>query len=282
MLTASLLFSIMGLMVKTIGPTLPASELVFFRNTIGLIFLGISIRNKPLKNKGGKIYLLIFRGLIGTLALLLFFYNAATISLAEATIYVQTSPIFIAIFSYFYLRENISLFSWGAILIGFVGIYFVLNPGKILLENFTGILNGVFTALAYTSIRGLSAYYEIRTIVLSFLLLGIFFPVILFLLPDFIFSPYFLVFKGIWRAPNLQEFFSILVIGITAFLGQIYVTKAYGTGKGGIVGIAGYSTVLFSIPGGIFLGDQIPNLETLAGIILIIFSGAIVSLEKNK
>lgn len=56
--------------------------------------------------------MLIFRGVAGFLALLMFFYNISQISLAEAMTFSKTSPIFTAIFAYIFVKEK-SLFKVG-------------------------------------------------------------------------------------------------------------------------------------------------------------------------
>jgi drug/metabolite transporter (DMT)-like permease len=283
MLIASMLFAVMAVMVKLIGNKIPSTELVFFRNIIGLAIILVSLTHKPLSNSGGKLFLLIFRGLVGTMALLLFFYNTATISLSEATIYVQTAPIFIAIFSFLFLKENIKGTSWFAIVIGFLGIYLILNPenNRISFESTSGLFNGVFTALAYTSIRGLSNHYEPRTVVFSFLISGTILPLLFTVIPNE-YTNHFLFMTGKWVFPNFLQWFYIFIIAFTAYFGQIYVTKAYNTGKAGIVGVAGYSNVVFSIPLGMILGDQFPKFYTIVGIFLIFFSGLFVSFDKEK
>ena len=77
------------------------------------------------------------------------------------------------------------------------------------------------------------------------------------------------------------SFFNLLGIGITASLGQIYMTKAYGASKAGLVAAAGYSVIIFSLLIGLILGDSLPNILGFIGIITIISGGVLIAKEKN-
>lgn len=83
----------------------PSVELVFFRNVIGVVFVLLSVSRKPLSQKGGKLTLLIFRGIIGTLALYLFFFAITKIGLAEAITYQQSYPV-LALIGVVVFKEN--------------------------------------------------------------------------------------------------------------------------------------------------------------------------------
>jgi len=73
MLLASLLFAFMGAFAKELSASMNSVEIVFFRNVFGVILIALSVYKKPLNQKGGKPFLLIFRGVAGFLALLMFF-----------------------------------------------------------------------------------------------------------------------------------------------------------------------------------------------------------------
>ena len=110
MLISALCFATMGVFTKLLSSNLSSLEVVFFRNLIGIILIYISVLKSPLKNIGGKPLLLFFRGFIGFLALLAFFYNIANIPLANAMIFSQTSPIFTAFFAYIFVYCSIIIY----------------------------------------------------------------------------------------------------------------------------------------------------------------------------
>ncbi|NLC27306.1 MAG: EamA family transporter, partial [Campylobacteraceae bacterium] len=94
MLVASFFFALMGGFAKVLSQSMPPVEVVFFRNVIGVVLILLTLIKVPFSHKGGRPWLLLFRGLMGFLALLAFFYNIAHISLADAMTFSRTSPIF--------------------------------------------------------------------------------------------------------------------------------------------------------------------------------------------
>ncbi|MCK5293197.1 MAG: DMT family transporter [Arcobacteraceae bacterium] len=279
MFIASFLFAITGAFAKVLSQSMSSVEVVFFRNVTGLIIILISVYKLPLKQTGGKAFLLFFRGFIGFMALLMYFYNIATIPLAEAQTFAKTSPIFTAIFAYIFIKEKLTLRSWGGVIIGFIGILFITGFDITSLDksDWLGILSGVGAGLAYTSIRELKNHYDTRAIVLSFMTIGTVGPIIIMIFGNYYQSDTFDFILAPFTIPTSQDIIFILGLGLFATASQLYMTKAYSLAKGGIVGTIGYSNIIFSIFLGLFLGDTFPTIVVLFGISLIILSGIIVS-----
>ena len=279
MLISSFLFSFTGGFAKELSTCVSSIEVVFFRNITGVIIILYAIYKSPLNQKGGRPFLLFARGFIGFSALLMYFYNIATIPLAEAQTFSKVSPIFTAIFSYLILKEKLSTIAWVGIFIGFFGVLFVtgfdvLNLSK---TDWLGILSGVGAGLAYTSIRELRKFYDNRSIVLSFMIIGTIGPIILMILAEFYSSSTFDWVLAPFIMPTGWAWFHIVGLGLFATGSQVYMTKAYSLAQGGIVGTISYSTILFSIFIGMFLGDVFPSVSLFIGIAFIVLSGILVS-----
>ncbi|MEA2050686.1 MAG: DMT family transporter [Campylobacterota bacterium] len=279
MLLSSLLFAFTGGFAKELSAYMSSIEIVFFRNITGVIIILFAIYKSPLKQKGGKPFLLFMRGFIGFSALLMYFYNIAHIPLAEAMTFNKISPIFTAIFSYILLKEKLSSFAWIGVFIGFIGVLFITGFDISTLDktDYLGILSGIGAGLAYTSIRELRKHYENRAIVLSFMTVGTIGPIILLIIGEFYTSTYFDWIIGKFIMPTGVTWFLILGLGVFATLSQIYMTKAYSLAQGGIVGTISYSNIIFSIIIGMILGDLFPDAMILVGICFIILSGILVT-----
>jgi len=282
MLIASFTFAIMGAFAKLASQHMSSLEVVFFRNIAGVILVGIAVLKKPMQHPGGKPFLLFFRGFMGFVALLAFFYNIAHIPLGDAMTYSKTSPIFTAIFAWLFLSEKLSYKGWIAIFIGFIGILFITQPSGVGFSKYDllGIFSGVGAALAYTSVRELKSYYDTRAIVLSFMLTGTIGPVVLFLVSPYFNFPELDFMLGKFVMPHGIVWFYVLAMGVFATISQLLMTKAYGETKAGIVGAVSYTNILFSIIVGLFLGDAFPSLVTILGIVLIIVAGIMVARDK--
>ena len=283
MLFASLLFAFMGAAAKELSDSMSSVEVVFFRNVFGVLLILISIYKSPLNQLGGKFWLLVFRGVAGFVALLFFFYNISKIPLGEAMTFSKTSTIFTAILAYMFLKEKLGIKGWIGLFIGFIGIVFITEFDGSSLEktDYLGILSGVGAALAYTSVRELRKFYDSRAIVLSFMTIGTIGPIILMIIGSFYTNPHLDFMLGTFTMPKNEDWIFIILLGIFATLAQIYMTKAYSFAKAGIIGTISYSNIVFSIILGLILGDSFPSFLIVLGILLIIFSGFLVSGKKE-
>ncbi len=285
MLLASLTFAVMGGFAKVLTQQLPALEVTFFRNVFGVAIIAFTIWKTPLKQAGGKPLLLFFRGAMGFLALLAYFYIMGKIPLGEAITYNKTSPLFVAFFAWLFLKEKLHWSAIIALILGFTGIVLIAQPenGGFDKYDILGIFSGIGAALAYTSIRELRRYYDTRAIVMSFMLVGTLGPLFLMLVGsvvevgqewDWIIAPFVM--------PHGWQWLFIVMVGTSATVSQLLMTKAYELTKAGIVGTISYTNIVFGMFIGIALGDPIPDIWTLLGIILVILSGLIVALVKEK
>lgn len=279
MILASFTFAIMGAFAKECANYMSSVEVVFFRNVFGVLIIGFTLFKSPLRQSGGKFWLLVFRGVMGFLALLAFFYNLAHIPMAEAMTFSKTAPIFTALLAALFLKEQLKLQAWVALFIGFIGIVFILNPSANMLSktNILGLFSGAAAALAYTSVRELKRYYDTRAIVLSFMLVGTLGPLFLMAISDALTSPYLDVIHATFVIPEVHVWGYILAMGLTATIAQVLMTKAYGYSKAGVVGATSYSTILFGLVVGLVLGDGWPTFYILIGIVLIIVAGVLVA-----
>jgi len=285
MLLASLSFAFMGGFAKVVSQVLPPVEVTFFRNIFGVVLVGLSIYKVPLKQTGGKFLLLIFRGSMGFAALLAYFYIMAHIPLGEAVTYNKTSPIFVAIFAYIFLKEKLPPSAMVSIVIGFAGIVLIAQPqgGSFDKYDILGIFSGIGAALAYTSIRELRRYYDTRAIVMSFMGVGTIAPLFLMLITPYVSVPEgfdWMFAQFVW--PRGKEWLYVTAVGIFATMSQLLMTKAYELTKAGIVGTISYSNIVFALIIGTLLGDPIPDFWTILGIIFVIVSGLMVALAKEK
>ena len=286
MVLASLMFALTGAIARLLKDEYASVHLVLFRNVIGVVFVLYWLYTKPPQQQGGRPWLLFFRGFIGTMALYFFFYGVTTIGLPESITYQQSYPIFLAVISAFWLGQRLSAAAWTAIAVGFVGLCMIFVPkmSSHALEvksHLIGIANLVMTGMAYLSIRGLTKYYDNRTIVLSFMLCGIGFPILSMLAStvykgqalDFIIAPPVV--------PQWHDLPLILCLGVAALLGQVFLTRAFSHRNTGLIGAVGYSNIVFSIFFGVMIGDAMPDATSLIGIVLIILSGVVVSMQKS-
>jgi len=283
MILAALGFSLMGGAAKLLKGNFNAGQLVFFRNLVGAIGLTTALIAKPPVNRGGKFHWLIFRGIMGTVALYTLLYCVLHLPLSTAMTYNLTSAIFIALFSFLLFKEYHGPMVLLAVAIGFLGMLLVYKPNMHYpwYYHAVGLLSGIVSAIAYITLGRLAPYYDSRVIVSAFIYTGVIIPSIFMILGNVAHLPYDDFFFIQWKWPSGREWAYILWLGVAALFGQYFVTKAYGSDKAGIVSVFGYANIIFSVFIGLALGDAFPNLVSWAGISCIILSGVIISLVKR-
>jgi len=279
MFFSALLSAINGAVAKMLGDEFSALEIVFFRNLFGVIFILMALKHTPTKLLGGKPLLLLWRGLFGFSALLLFFYTITKIPLGEAITLNKTSPLFVAILAFFILHEKLSSKGIFALIVGFIGVGLITKPLGINIgfEHFLGLLGGFLAAAAYTTIRTIKDIYDSRVIVLSFMTIGVVIPIILFIISIYYAPPHLDFLLAPFIMPSSLHAWTLLsIIGITATLSQWLLTKAFTSTNAGVIGIVSYINIPSAIFFGTLLGDKFPDIYTILGIVFIVISGLMV------
>jgi len=279
MLIACFLFGLNGVFVKLSGAKISSSEIVFFRNAIGILIMLFMLKKSGFAfGSGGRPYLLLFRGVIGAMGVVLTTYNITKIDLATAMTFQKTAPIFTAVFCSAFLGEKLSFKGWFAVFFGFFGILLVMQPQiGITIYDIVGIAGGACAGLAYTSMHALRKHYSGAVIVLSFMSCATIMGILMMILAEF----------GIMESaskfslPRGIYWLWLLLVGITGAVFQIYITKAYSaTRKAGIVATIGYSEILFGLLFGLIFWGEFPSKLAILGICVIIVSGFLIAKEK--
>ncbi len=270
MLFSAILGALNGAVAKYLSQSMDPIEIVFYRNIIGVLIILYTFKKIKVSFDISKIHLLILRGIFGATAMVLFFYTIATIPLGEAVVLNRTSPFFVTILAYYLMKEHINLRTFFALIIGFIGVIFIMKPFGIdfSLEHVLGVLGGFFAAAAYATIKKIKDIYDARVIMLSFMSIGSLIPLILYLFTNLV------TFK---LHTEIFTWVLIVFMAIISTASQWFLTRAYSLSKASIIGVVSYANIPFSIGFGVMLGDMFPNFITFIGIFLIVLGGILVS-----
>ena len=123
-------FSLMDVLVKW-SDAYPVGQVLFFRGFCGIIpILFLIPRNRFLDfYKTTRPILHFKRCLSGLIALVAIFIALRNLPLATVVSITFAAPIFTTIFSIFFLKENVGVYRWMAVLVGFIGIIIITEPG---------------------------------------------------------------------------------------------------------------------------------------------------------
>lgn len=135
-LLALVLFDAMGLIIKLLSTKFSAAELSTWRNLFGLLpaFL-VLYASKTWRENGKKIIinqwkLALLRGVIASLAQLCFYWSLGLMAFATASTITYSGALFATAFAIPILGERVGIVRWLAVIIGFLGVVFILQPGS--------------------------------------------------------------------------------------------------------------------------------------------------------
>ncbi len=135
-LLALVLFDAMGLIIKLLSTEFSAAELSTWRNLFGLLpaFL-VLYASKTWRENGKKIIikqwkLALLRGVIASLAQLCFYWSLGLMAFATASTITYSGALFATAFAIPILGERVGIVRWLAVIIGFLGVVFILQPGS--------------------------------------------------------------------------------------------------------------------------------------------------------
>ena len=270
MILAGFCFSATGVFVKLSGGLLIVWTVIFGRSIVIAImtFILSKIQNKSLSFEEPK--WLIVRCISGLSAMACYFYAIPLISLTTAVVLQWTSPLFVALFSGYLIKEKVSPFLFICIGVAFTGTILIISPSfeEIEINALYALISGILSAIAYLSIRQLRSTATSESVVFWFAV----FCVIL----TFPFSVKELLTLSVYEIQIL------LGVGITAGIGQIGMTKAYHAAKAAYIGAFSYSTVVVSWIYGFFIFNEILSIWDMIGTLLIVGSGIFLASTSPK
>ena len=270
MVSAYFSITLMNVFVKTASQTIPASETLFSRFLIGLLFLlPFVIKDRDFKVDTRQWKFLILRNAAGVSNMLINFYVVKFLPLSIAVLLMNTSALFIPILLLFFHQKtplNVLLCS----LIGFLGVSIILltnhNGNVDPIYVLIGLSGAVLAGMAFIGLQELNKYNTPKNIVFYFHLIGT------FMLPVF--------FINQWKIPNLYELGLLLLVGGFGLIFQLLLTRAFKYAPANIITPFAFTGVVFSSVFDWLFWHHTPNLYFWLGAVIIV--GAVSLLAKLK
>ena len=135
-LIALTLFDTMGLIIKHLSSTYSATELSMWRNLFGLVPSIVALWSSRAWRSSGRCLklrqwkLAFFRGAVITIAQLCFYMSLGLMAFATASTITYSGALFTTALAIPILGERVGWVRWGAVLVGFIGVIMVIQPGS--------------------------------------------------------------------------------------------------------------------------------------------------------
>ena len=279
------IFSIQDIIIRTLGSTYPALEIMFIRGFVAMIFIGLMVYmdggfstlrvRRPVLN--------IVRGLLQVVSYTAYYMAMAAMPIAEVTAIFFVSPLFVTLLSTVFLGEAVGIRRWSAMLVGFAGVVIIVRPGSGLLDP-AALLPLIAAGTYATSViitrrigktqTGSSlAFIAMMTFVTVSGLGGLAFgdgslatdshPSLAFLLRA-------------WTVPHGSDLAMIAACGLIAAFGFYCLAQGYRIAPASLVAPFEFVAMPLAVMWGVVVWAEYPPVSTIAGIGLIIASGLYV------
>jgi drug/metabolite transporter (DMT)-like permease len=265
-------FSIMSLLVKIAGRRLSSMEIVLWRGIFTLVLAYAAIRHAGLAPLGKRRGLLLWRGVVGTIALTCFYYSIVHLPLGEATLIQYMNPVFAAVLAAIFVGERIHRGEMFCIVASLAGVVLIARPAAVFgghvrsldpLNVAIALLGAFCSAAAYVAVRkmGTSEHRLVVTFYLPLCTVPLTLP---------------FAFTG-WVWPVGIEWPVLIGIGITTQIAQVYLTRGLQLERAARATATGYLQIVFAGLWGVLLLGEHPTLWTIGGALLIVGSTIVMT-----
>ena len=265
-------------------------EIYLIRTVVSfvLILLFLIITKKPIVFKSQYPLLTFTRVILFFFGFSSFYVSLTVLPLGTETALFFVNPFLITIFAHFFLKEEIGLRRWSAVVVGFIGVYVTLNPD---FSNFNYLsLLPILCALCYSLsmiiIKKTSDKDSVYTQTFTFYIGAIIISTIFYFIigdgqyhvsdppaSQFIFREWFVDFNS--------NILLMTATGVTATLAFLFLFTAYSIASPAVVSPFEYSILFWSPLVGWLYFDEIPSLNTVIGILIIVSSGVYIFMREK-
>jgi drug/metabolite transporter (DMT)-like permease len=278
---STLMFALMGAQVRFLGGAYPVGEVAFCRALFALIPILVvfgwrgELRG-ALRTSRPKDHVL--RGIYSIVGTFCTFGALARIPLADFTAIAFIAPLITVIFAALLLKEQVRIYRWTAVFVGFGGVILMLLPylnSRVALTSSVALglvfaLTNAFSAGAATiQIRRLTATETTASIVVYMTLL-----VMLFSLSTVAFG---------WRMPATWfDMVALVGVGVSGGVAQMFFTDSYRYAPASFLAAFDYTAMPWAFMFGYLFFDEVPVALVAVGAVIVAGAGIFVIFRERQ
>lgn len=267
-LLAFAVFSGADALIKLLAVDLPAPQVTLVTTVVGLVLLlGYAaargrLRNLVPRHPG----LAITRALLLGADTILIHYAFKQLPLADVYLIAFLTPIMVAVLSFLFLGERLSRIAWFGVILGFAGVAVALRPGVVALGigHVAAFAGTILFALSLLLLRRAKAAESDEALVAT--LLVVMTPL------TFVTALGSTGFAGM----DIRLTLIAIVAGTLGLAAHALLVRAFRVGEASVVAPFQYSQIIWGCLYGALLFAAPVDPYTIAGAIIIIFSGWLV------
>ena len=271
MLILAFIISVNGALTNWLLDFFPIWEVIFF-NAFTCLFVSTCLilykgKNNFKVNNITKHFIRVFSMV---LAFIIYVFSIHKFLIVEVMAIYNFAPVLSSVLAIFILKERFNIFRFMAILLGFLGVLLVIQPGSEFFK-FTlllPILGSFFVSVAYVVTRSIMKIDNVYVTVFYYSL-GLLIVSLFFFQKNFIF-------------PTFSLLLLLLVTGLFSVVSHYLFALAVKFGEVSSVAPLEYTAFIWTGFLGYFIFNEIPNYMVITGGIIIIISGIYLFKSEKK
>jgi drug/metabolite transporter (DMT)-like permease len=265
-LSAILIFACLDTLSKYMTRDFNVVQIAWGRYVFSSAFLLVLVPRygaiRPLRS--ARPWFQIMRAALLAIVSLMFFTAVSYLPLVNVTAIGFMAPLFLTGLGHFVLGERVGIRRWLAILAGFVGVLVIIRPG-------VGIVH--WAALLAIVMAASNALYQLATRMLA----GVDSPQTTIFFTNLIGSIGFSVLiPFFWTPPGVYGWIGLALLGFMGGLGHYLLIQAFGYATVSLLAPFAYTAIIWVTISGYLVFDQLPDLWTIVGALIVVASGSYV------
>ena len=248
------------------------NQIIFIRGIFTLLFIIFFLYIKKqldFKTIFSSVELTV-RGTLEASAALFFFFFFALLPFAQVYILLSMAPVLLTALGAIFLNEKVRWRRWSAVLLGFIGVIIVINPGKLEFGYYFifPILSAIMLSIRDMYTKNFRRnYHSLQIAFMTCFVVTTIFG---------LFSIYKLyVF-------SLNDIFILFISAFFLALGYIFSVATIKIALVSATSTFRYSVILWGILYGYFVFNEVPSTNSYIGALIIIISGLIIISRQKK
>jgi drug/metabolite transporter (DMT)-like permease len=271
MVLAAVCFGVMAFAAKLAATRgVGGAQVASIRFAIGLVPVAVLPALRRRAFSWQRRDLLLYRGLFGGTAVLLYFLTIEHVAVGLATLLNYTAPVFSVLFAARFIGEPVRARVVPALLVALTGVFLVVHghagPGELAVVGpwaVVGLASAALSGAAVTAIRAARRTEGSWAVYTSFNGIGV-----------LVTAPWAI---ARWQDPGLAGWAALVVVGLASMAAQLAMTHAYRWVENLRAGVIALLTVVVAMSlGAVVLGEQVTAVTllgsalTLAGVLVVV------------
>lgn len=270
---AFFMFTVMNVFAKLLSANHSVIEIAFYRNLIAsvpFLILVFAMGRRDILIIRSKPSLVGIRAVLGSISLMTTFAAFSLMPMAETTVLLFTSSLFIPVLGIVFLKERVGPYRWAAVFIGFGGVIIMLQPtGSMYALGIMAAMGAAFMhATLQIVLRYLGRFESPETVTFYFLVIG---TLVTALPLPFVAVP-----------PTVAEIPLLFGVGFSGAMAQWLLSTAFRNAPAATVTVFNYSGIVWSMLFGWLIWNDWPMPTVLAGAVVVVASNILMIWRESR